>query len=55
MTKCSPEFLSLADNCLRQFAQTDNDALSAILTSDDLNAFRPVIRASDHNFWRYLC
>ncbi|MGI9283533.1 MAG: hypothetical protein ACR2PX_28470 [Endozoicomonas sp.] len=40
MTKCSPEFQSLADDCLRQFAQTDNGPLSAILTSDDLNAFQ---------------
>ena len=50
MTKCSPEFLSLADDCLRQFAQTGNDALSAILTPDDLNAFQagyPGFRARD--------
>ena len=40
MTKCSPEFLSLADDCLRQFAQTGNDALSTILTPEDLNAFQ---------------
>ena len=40
MTKFSPEFLSLADDCLRQFAMTGNDTLSAILTSDDLNAFQ---------------
>ena len=50
MTKCSPEFLSLADDSLRQFAQTGSDALSAILTSDDLNAFQasyPGFRARD--------
>ena len=50
MTKCSPEFLSLADDCLRQFAQTGNDPLSAILTCDDLNAFQesyPDFRARD--------
>ncbi|KEQ16146.1 hypothetical protein [Endozoicomonas numazuensis] len=40
MTKCSPEFLSLADDCLRQFAQTGNDALSSILTPQHLNAFQ---------------
>ena len=40
MTKCSSEFLSLAGDCLRQFAQTGSDALSSILTSDDLNAFQ---------------
>ena len=50
MTKCSPEFQSLADDCLRQFAQTGNDELSRILTSDDLNAFQasyPGFRARD--------
>ncbi len=50
MTKFSPEFLSLANDCLRQFAQTGNDALSAILTPDDLNAFQasyPGFRARD--------
>ena len=50
MTKCSTEFLSLADDCLCQFAQTGNDALSAIITSDDLNAFQagyPEFRARD--------
>ena len=50
MTKCSSEFLSLADDCLRQFAMTGNDALSAILTSHDLNAFQasyPGFRARD--------
>ncbi len=36
MTKFSSEFLSLA-----------NDALSAILTPDDLNAFRQVILSSE--------
>ena len=36
MTKSSPEFLSLADDCLRQFAQTGNDALSTILAPEDL-------------------
>ena len=40
MTKCSPDFLSLADDCLRQFAQTNHDPLSSILTADDLNAFQ---------------
>ena len=40
MTKSSPEFLSLADDCLRQFAQTGNDALSTILTPEDLNSFQ---------------
>ncbi len=40
MKKCSPEFLSLADDCLRQFAQSDNDPLSAILTAGDLNGFQ---------------
>ncbi len=50
MTKFSPEFLSLANDCLRQFAQTGNDALSSILTPDDLNAFQasyPGFRARD--------
>ena len=50
MTKCSPEFLSLTDDCLRQFAQTGNDALSTIITSDDLNAFQacyPSFRVRD--------
>ncbi len=40
MNKCSPEFLSLADDCLRQFAQTVNYALSTILSTDDLDAFQ---------------
>ena len=40
MTKCSPEFLSLADGCLQQFAQIDNDDLSSVLSSDDLSAFQ---------------
>ncbi len=40
MNQSSQEFQSLADDCLRQFAQTDSDELSAILTSDDLNAFQ---------------
>ena len=43
MTKCSPEFLSLADDCLQQFAQIDNDDLSSVLTSDDLSAFQAQI------------
>ena len=40
MSKYSPEFQLLAEDGLCQFAQTGNDALSAILTSDDLNAFQ---------------
>jgi len=40
MTKFSPDFLSLADDCLRQFAQMNSDPLSAILTTDDLSAFQ---------------
>ena len=40
MNKYSQEFLSLADDCLRQFAQTDNDPLSAILSPDDLDRFQ---------------
>lgn len=40
MNKCSQEFLSLADDCLHQFAQTENDEFSSILTSDDLNSFQ---------------
>ena len=51
MNKCSPEFLSLADDCLRQFAQIGSDALSTILTSDDLNAFQagyPNFRAREY-------
>ncbi len=40
MTKCSPEFLSLVDDCLQQFAQIDNDDLSSVLSSDDLSAFQ---------------
>ncbi len=40
MNKCSQEFLSLADDCLNQFAQTENDEFSSILTSDDLNSFQ---------------
>lgn len=40
MTKCSSEYLSLADDCLRQFAQTDKDPLSAILTTGDLLDFQ---------------
>ena len=40
MTRFSPDFLSLADDCLRQFAQTNSDPLSAILTADDLNSFQ---------------
>ncbi len=40
MNKFSPDFLSLADDCLRQFAQTNSDPLSAILTADDLNSFQ---------------
>ncbi|WP_422450136.1 hypothetical protein [Endozoicomonas sp. ALB091] len=40
MNKCSQEFLSLADECLHQFAQTESDEFSSILTSDDLNSFQ---------------
>ena len=40
MNKSSPEFLSLAGDCLRQFAQINCDDLSAILTSDDLDTFQ---------------
>ncbi|WP_067515940.1 hypothetical protein [Endozoicomonas ascidiicola] len=40
MNKCSQEFLSLTDDCLRQFAQTESDELSSIITSDDLNSFQ---------------
>ena len=50
MTKYNPDFLSLADDCLRQFAQTNHDPLSSILTADDLNAFQdsyPGFRARD--------
>ena len=39
MTKSSPEYLNLADNLLRQFSQTQEDSLSAVLTSDNLEAF----------------
>ncbi len=39
MNQSGQEFQSLADDCLRQFAQTESDELSAILTSDDLNVF----------------
>ncbi len=40
MNKCSSEYLSVADDCLRQFAQTDNDDLSAVLTSENLIEFQ---------------
>ena len=40
MTQCSSKSLSLADDCLRQFAQTDSDDLSSVLSSDDLSAFQ---------------
>jgi hypothetical protein len=40
MNKCSQEFLSLADECLHQFAQTESDEFSSILTSDDLDSFQ---------------
>lgn len=39
MNQSSQAFQFLSDDCLRQFVQTESDELSAILTSDDLNAF----------------
>ncbi len=40
MNKCSREFLSLPDDCLRQFAQTESNELSSVLTSNDLTPFQ---------------
>ena len=40
MTKFSPEYLHLADDLLKQFAQTQEDNLSALLTRENLEAFQ---------------
>ncbi len=40
MNKSSPEYLKLADDVLRQFAQTGDDKLSSILTKTDIEAFQ---------------
>ena len=40
MTKCSPEFLSLVDECLQPFAKIDDDDLSSVLSSEDLTALQ---------------
>ena len=40
MTKSSPEYLSLADDLLKQFAQTEEGDLSAILTQENLGHFQ---------------
>ena len=40
MTKFSPEYLSLAGDLLSQFSQTQEDSLSAVLTDDNLEAFK---------------
>ena len=40
MTKCSTEFLHLADDCRRQFAQPQNNENFSILSSEDLNHFQ---------------
>lgn len=40
MTKFSPEYLSLADELLRQYAQTGGDTLSDILTKETLDSFQ---------------
>ena len=40
MTKSSPEYLNLADQCLQQFAQNSEDALTSLINADDLNSFQ---------------
>ena len=39
MNKSGPEYLKLADQCLKQFAQTSEDALASLLSTEILNAF----------------
>lgn len=40
MNKSSPEYLNLADDLLKQFAQTEEGDLSAILTKENLTHFQ---------------
>ena len=40
MTKLSPEYLNLADNLLKQFAQEQSDSLSTVLNKDDIDRFQ---------------
>ncbi len=40
MTKSNSEYQHLADDLLKQFAQTQEDSLSAILTRENLETFQ---------------
>ena len=40
MTKCSPEYLNLADDLLKQFALAGDDSLSAILNKNNIATFQ---------------
>ena len=40
MTKCSPEFLRVADDCRNQFAQASDSLHSSILSADDMDEFQ---------------
>lgn len=42
MNKSSPEYLNLADQCMKQFAQTSEDALTSLLFEEDLNDFQKI-------------
>ena len=39
MNKSSPEYMKLADQCLKQFAQTSEDALASLLSHRDPEHF----------------
>ena len=40
MTKCSPEFLRLADDCRNQFAQASDEQHFSILSDNDMEEFK---------------